>query len=154
MKQCKWIVLLLLAGSVSSLSPCAAQETETWQSAVRDSLTQKGLPDVHIFVSMDSTGLRSKADGTFRLSVRKGETVRFRKKGYKWLNVEVRDTCVTPVEIVPSAGSNLYGEFDEVEVNGALLPKDEWNDLNPDYITVVSVQIMKDKKYKLIIETK
>jgi hypothetical protein len=156
MKSCKWIVFLLLAGSVLSPYPCAAQETATWQSAVRDSLTQKGLPDVHVFVSMDSTGLRSKADGTFRLSVRKGETVRFRKKGYKWLNVEIVDAGVTQaqVEMTPSAGSDLHGKFNEVEVNGALLPEDEWDDLNPDYIISVSVMETGDRKYKLILKTK
>jgi hypothetical protein len=42
----------------------------------------------------------------------------------------------------------------EVEVNGALLPEDEWNDLNPDYITGVSMAKMEDGKNRLIIKTK
>jgi hypothetical protein len=126
----------------------------TWQSTVRDSLTQKGLPDVHVFAGRDSTGVKSTANGTFRLNVRKGETVRFRKKGYKWLNIETGDANVTSVEMVPSTKSNSHGEFEAVEVNGMLLPEDEWDDLNPDYVTEVSVSEMEDKKYKLIIKTK
>jgi hypothetical protein len=155
MKSCKWIILLILAGNLTSISLCRAQEF-MYRSTVRDSVTQKGLPDVYIFAGTDSIGgVRSKVDGTFLLNVRKGETVRFRKKGYKWLNVEIRDTNATPVEMVQSAaGSNLYGEFDEVEVNGVLLPKEELNDLNPDYITEVSVSEIKNKKYRLIIKTK
>jgi hypothetical protein len=150
----KWMLFLLLAGSVSGLSPCFAQETVTWQSTVRDSLTQKGIPDVHVFAGRDSIGVRSKADGTFRLSIQKGETVRFRKKGYKWMNIETKDANVTPVELVPSTKPNFHGEFEAVEVNGMLLPEDEWDDLNPDYVTGVSVSEMEDKKYKLIIKTK
>jgi hypothetical protein len=150
----KRILFLLLAGSVSSMSLCFAQEAASWQSTVIDSLTWKNLPDVHVFAGRDSTGVRSKADGTFRLNVRKGETVRFRKKGYKWLNVEAGAANVTPVELVPAVKSNFHGEFETVEVNGALLPEDEWNDLNPDYVTEISMEKMEDGKHRLIIKTK
>ncbi|MDR1098348.1 MAG: carboxypeptidase-like regulatory domain-containing protein, partial [Tannerella sp.] len=121
----KRILFLLLVGSVSSMSLCFSQEAASWQSTVIDSLTRKSLPDVHVFAGRDSTGVKSKADGTFRLNVQKGETVRFRKKGYKWLNVEVGAANVTSVELVPATKSNFHGEFETVEVNGALLPEDE-----------------------------
>jgi hypothetical protein len=154
MKQCIWIIFLIFAGNVTDASLCNAQDF-VYQSTVRDSATQKGLPDVYIFADTDSTGgVRSRVDGTFRLNVGKGETVRFRKTGYRWLNVNATEADIKPLEMVPSKKADIYDQFEEVEVNGKLLPKKDCTDMNPDYFIRVSVSETENKKYRLIIETK
>jgi hypothetical protein len=151
MKQCIWIIFLILAGNATSVSLCNAQEF-VYQSTVRDSVTQKGLPDVYIFADTDSTGgVQSRVDGTFRLNVRNGETVRFRKTGYRWLNVNVAETDIKPMEMAPSKKADIYDQFEEVEVNGKLFSKEDCTDMNPDYFTRVSVSETENKKYRLII---
>lgn len=145
-----------LAVSVTGISLCRAQETFAYRSTVRDSVTRKGLPEVYIFAGTDSTGgVRSGADGAFRLKVRKGETVRFRKAGYRWLNVEAAEAGAKPLEMVPSRKTaDGYDQFEEVEVNGKLVSEEAYADVNPDYITFVSVSEIGNKKYRLIIKTK
>jgi hypothetical protein len=154
MKRHLWIIVWILASHATSVSLCRAQEF-AYRSTVRDSVTQKGLPDVYIFAGTDSTGgVWSGADGTFRLNMRKGETVRFRKAGYRWLNLQVTETAAQPPEMVPSGKSDSFDPFDEVEVNGKLLPKKDCADMNSDYFISVSVSETEDKKYRLVIQTK
>jgi hypothetical protein len=162
MRNSKWIVfLLLVSGNVLWIMPCRAQEALTYQSVVTDSLTRKGLAGVHVFAGADSTGVQSKSDGTFRLKVRKGETVRFRKAGYRWLNVEVAEDNAKLLKMVPSTDEevkvnktpmsrgSMSDQFEEVAVNGKLLSKEECADINLSYVTGMAVEAN-----RLILTTK
>jgi hypothetical protein len=135
--------------------PGYSQSPLTYQSVIIDSITRKPLPNVRIYVDKDTVGMKNHLNGTFQLTnVKKGSIVRFKKTGYRWLNMEITDNPVKIIEMVPTTHSALHNQVDEIEVNGKPLPKEEWNDLNPAYFNSVSVLIMDNKKSKLVITTK
>jgi hypothetical protein len=134
--------------------PCYSQSPHTYQSVIIDSITRKTLQNVRVYADKDTVGVTSRLDGSFQLNVKKGFIVRFRKTGYRWLNIEVTDNPVKIIEMVPTTRSILHEQFEEIEVNGKLLPKEEWDDLNPDYVIDVAVSIIDNEKSKLIVTAK
>ncbi|MDR2385787.1 MAG: carboxypeptidase-like regulatory domain-containing protein [Tannerella sp.] len=141
--------------SMVCILPGYSQSPLTYQSVIIDSITRKPLPNVRIYVDKDTVGMKNHLNGTFQLTnVKKGSIVRFKKTGYRWLNMEITDNPVKIIEMVPTTHSALHNQVDEIEVNGKPLPKEEWNDLNPAYFNSVSVLIMDNKKSKLVITTK
>ena len=146
------LCLVFFGISVATVGFC--QEVLTCKGVLIDSLTTKPLTDVMIYLGNDSVGIQNNKDGSFLLSVKEGETIRFRKKGYRWLNIKIpTDNPTTRYEMVPSTRSYLHGQVDEIIINGKILPKDEWDDVNGDYISDVSISV-NDNKVTLIAKTK
>lgn len=146
---------MLLAGCcIASVSPCLAQGKFTYKAVIQDSLTQEKLSDVRIYAGTDTVGSKNRPDGSFQLSVKKGSTVRFRKTGYRWLNLVVSEDNAKIIEMIPSKKSELHDQFDEVEINGKLVSKEEWNDINMNYFigADVGVERLNNGNAKLIIK--
>jgi hypothetical protein len=145
--------ILIATCSALNLFPGFAQTEFTYRAVIRDSITHAILSDVHICIDRDTVGIKNLSGGSFQLRVKEGSTVRFRKTGYRWLNLEIAKNSPAQIEMTPSVRSDLHDQVDEVEVNGKLLPEEEWDDLNPAYITQISVAVP-EKKVKLIIRTR
>jgi hypothetical protein len=125
-----------------------------YHSVIIDSITQAKLQNVRVYVDKDTVGMINRSDGTFQVNVTEGSIIRFRKTGYRWLNMEITDNSAKIIKMIPSTRSTLHDQFEEVEVNGKLLPKEEWDDLNPNYFINVAVSTTDNNKNKLVITTK
>jgi hypothetical protein len=148
------IFTLTVGCSMMHALSCSAQDTFVYKGTVEDSVTRKALSNVRIYVDKDTVAVKSSAAGVFRVTVKKGSKVRFRKTGYRWLNMEIAGRDAGKVVMFPSAPNGMSKDFDAIEVDGKLLPKEEWNDINDTYISDLSVLNSDDKKVKLIIRTK
>jgi hypothetical protein len=151
----KLVLFLIVTGcGMICISPCFSQDTFVYKGVIEESHTHKGLPGVRIYVDNDTVAVKSDDAGAFRITVRKGSHVRYRKTGYTWQNREITGNDDGKVAMSPGSPNETHSQFDEVEVDGKLLPKEEWNDINSEYIRDVAVSKADDEKVRLIIKTK
>ena len=124
------------------------QTTTVWKAVVRDGSTRKPLSNVLVCVDQDTIGVRSNSAGEFQVSVKQNSGVYFRKQGYTWKKVDFAKE-IDNVELSASVKSSLSYHFffrspsadsaSSVEVfslyiDGKLLPKEEWDDINWEMI--------------------
>jgi hypothetical protein len=151
----KFILFMLpLTGCMAHVLPCFGQDAFICEGIIEESHTNKGLSNVCIYVDNDTVAIKSNKDGTFRITVRKNSCIRFRKVGYTWKNQEITSDDTKKIVMSPSSHNDISAQFDEVEVDGKFLPKEEWDDINPEYIRDVGVLELDNKKVRLSIKTK
>jgi hypothetical protein len=106
------------------------------KAVVLDNITKTPLQDVRISViyQNDTTHIESNKLGEFKYSAKKGTRLFFKKRGYAWHFVDIKDDPVKFIILLPS---NPWSERDigkknmnntEFIFNGRLVPQDEWDD--------------------------
>lgn len=147
--------MLLMGCNMMYLSPCFGQETFVYKGLIVDSVTQKGLSNVRIYVDNNLAAVKSDVAGVFRITVRKGAHVRFRKTGYTWKNKVITGNDDGKIAMSPSSPKKgIHGHVSKIEVDGKLLPEEEWNDINNEYIRDLAASKTDKEKIRLIIKTK
>jgi len=147
----KWFYAVLIGCGLMSLQPCFAQQLNV-KGIVKNGQTNEVLKDVRIYVNRDTTFVTTNAKGVFNMKIAVGAVLCFRKAGYKWQNEYITDGEADKIiALLPSV--HTQPQFDEVEVDGKLIPQEEWNDVNADYIQDVGVKNV-NQKVRLIIKTK
>ena len=152
MKKYKQIIILISFFNIYAISECFGQETFTYNAIIKDSITENILKDVIVYIDKDSIGSKNNSDGSLTLNVKEGSIIRLRKKGYQWLNFEVKENSAKTLKMVASTRPAFYDQIDEILLDGKSLPKEDWNDINPNYLIDVKVEV-ENKKTILIVET-
>jgi hypothetical protein len=127
-----------------SISPCFCQNAFLCKGTVTDSKTREIIQDVRIYVDKDTVGTKTNVAGEFQIIVKSGSNVHFRKPGYIWQNIAVVGANNWKILLSPSLPKNMGNRnsgINELFVNGKPLPENEWNDINPDDITDISVSL-------------
>lgn len=146
--------LVLLISFLCTIPLACFCQTQTYEAVIQDSITHKNIADAHIYLGKDTVGFKNNMDGSFLIQAKKGSVIRLRKPGYLWLNVEIQEHTPKVLRMSPSSRSlERQDKIGEMIVDGKNLPKEEWNDINSDYVKDMT-SIMKNGKFKLIITTK
>ncbi len=147
-------VILFFLWGIAGTSVCFSQSS-TYKAIIKDSISQKTLSGVRIYSDNEQDYIESDLNGKFEFQIKEGSTLRFRKAGYQWFNLTIKKQNPKNIEMKPSPQSNeLQDKITAIEVNGKPLPKEEWNDINPDYITEIAILELDENKNKLVIKTK
>jgi hypothetical protein len=85
------------------------------------------VPGVRVYIGWDTSFVTTDADGKFAVKVKRGTTLCFRKRGYRWLNLRVTEKTPSIVHLSQSVKQDL--DYSAIYVDGELLPRDEWNDI-------------------------
>jgi hypothetical protein len=149
--------------------------------SVKDKTTGQPLKDVRIFYRDTIPATYSDSKGAFRMEVKTGDRLQFRKRGYGWHTVRITgkekpDVSLTrskPDAIKPDS-SLIYDPehipflpgFLDIICDGQLVPHEEWADvfsMDKDEITSVSVtrgEVKKEnnqpvvvRKHKIVLKT-
>ena len=142
------------------LFPCFGQIKEL-SGIVTVENNDAPLSDVRIFIG-DSIKQRTTDNGKFLLSVEIGDSVRFWKSGYyfKTLNVNELTNNVINIRLKKSTPAVFFGAKGEtyktnaVFLDGKAVPREDWNDINPDEIKSIGINDIKDDEVRVTYKTK
>jgi len=129
---------------------CFGQGTFEYKCILRDSITQEPLTNVKIYLNKDSVGIYNKNDGSFLINVKEGDILLLRKKGYRWENIKITANNLINLEMVPSTRFRANLKFDEIVIDGKILPKDEWDDINPCLFGEILINIINGKTVLIV----
>ena len=147
----KHIVLFLLI-IVLPIMVCKGQSKFNCNGVIIDGVTQKRLQDVRIYIDGDTNLVaRSNINGEFKISVKVGTKVNFRKIGLTWHSIEILSKDSLKVKLFQSKSRNF--KFQEIIVDNIKISKMEWSDINMENITNATVNEI-DGKLILMIFTK
>ncbi|MDR1116587.1 MAG: hypothetical protein LBL33_10685 [Tannerella sp.] len=157
------IILCLLSGSLPIMH--AQQNDFTCIGIVRDKNTNAPLKDVRIYY-LDTVPVYNDASGKFRLQVKIGDKLHFRRSGYGWHTETVEGKELQTVYLAPntlftknefSRAGAYHPDSTEIIYDGIPVPFEEWDDAGntpkPEVISLMTIRAKNGQKNKAIFES-
>ena len=140
------------------------QEVFLCNGLIKDGKTNKPLQNVSIYAENDTIiGTKSNGKGEFQINVPLGTNLYVKKVGYIWEILKVENKNKQCISLWKSVYQPFIGKdgrdqtdmVDEVVYDGRIVPKEEWNGINRNYIdNIILMTSELDGRVKIVIISK